>query len=296
MIYIYNDNDVKTYRKNMKYWSNVCGDLYDGNYDGDKEISEQDLPAPLQRAYKELWEEDLGAYLCEYCGQYCIALNNEYYLEDLQQDIPGATVKDLNMLMIRTAEKLCTLFETQLYLHVDAIIWSRDQENGIEDHILQLLMDADTLSKSDFYTVASTLYQYAYDVKDVPFKIINKLVDSNGNRLYVCNDLADTITNLSVGERIDCYEYDPNENALGSIAHCAEKICWMDSVVVLVGGYGGDVKCCYLPSQSCCQEDKETVDDIVALKDMLDSYFNVANITTSCFAVANPVTVKPNVR
>ena len=70
----------------------------------------------------------------------------------------------------------------------------------------------------------------------------------------------------------------------------------MDSVVVLVGGYGGDVKCCYLPSQSCCQEDKETVDDIVALKDMLDSYFNVANITTSCFAVANPVTVKPNVR
>ena len=80
----YGKDDLQKYREDLAYFCNACGELhYHGKYD----ITEEQLPEELKRAYNELWT-DSGyslCYLVEYKGQYGIALINEFddcYAED----------------------------------------------------------------------------------------------------------------------------------------------------------------------------------------------------------------------
>ena len=69
--------DIAEYGEAIKFWSNACGELH---HHGKYMIAEADLPAPLRRAYQELWTEDSGSlcYLVETKKGYGIALINEY--------------------------------------------------------------------------------------------------------------------------------------------------------------------------------------------------------------------------
>lgn len=59
--------------KVITFWSNCCGDLH---HNGEYNVSEEQLPEELQRAYRELWEEGNGCleYLLEYGGRYYVTL------------------------------------------------------------------------------------------------------------------------------------------------------------------------------------------------------------------------------
>lgn len=65
----------------LKYWSNSCGDLFDGS----KEIDEKDLPHELQFALNVLWSDGMYVmrlYLAEFNGVYGISVEAEYEESD----------------------------------------------------------------------------------------------------------------------------------------------------------------------------------------------------------------------
>lgn len=77
----------------LKYWSNDCGELH---HWGEFDITEDELPEPLKKAYRNTWSEnyDFYCYLMETAKDgYCVALIAEYdktYGEDV-----GKTVEEL---------------------------------------------------------------------------------------------------------------------------------------------------------------------------------------------------------
>ncbi len=70
---------AEKYQEDLRYWSNACGELH--RY-GERDITEEELPPELQKAYSEIWEEcpwGLFCYLAEYEGKTGIALIAEYH-------------------------------------------------------------------------------------------------------------------------------------------------------------------------------------------------------------------------
>ena len=58
IIRLEDDNPIDQKRANaIKYWCNACGEL-------GKNVTENTLPMPLRRAYKELWEESAAGCNC----------------------------------------------------------------------------------------------------------------------------------------------------------------------------------------------------------------------------------------
>jgi hypothetical protein len=97
------------------------------------------------------------------------------------------------------------------------------------------------------------------------YKINDVFVDSYGYKHYVSNkdSLIKKCCNLRVGEEFDWNEFDDGEVLT---SYRVEKIEWSDSVIILVGGYGG------FTLSHCC-EDRMYCDeyDIV---EMVDKFFN----------------------
>lgn len=86
--------EIKNY-KELEFWSNACGDLFENGRD----ISEEELPKELQTAYQKLLNENSGSYeyLVKYHGRYWVALCNEFH-EQLAEDI-GVTMDEMYDLM-----------------------------------------------------------------------------------------------------------------------------------------------------------------------------------------------------
>ena len=101
--------------KVITFWSNCCGDLH---HNGEYDVSEEQLPEELQRAYRELWEEGNGCleYLLEYGGRYYVALSAEF--DGDYADMLGLSMDELYTVGKRNALKLyCTdLFKDTLLL------------------------------------------------------------------------------------------------------------------------------------------------------------------------------------
>lgn len=74
----YEYDDKKELEKHLKYWSNSLGELH---YHGERDITKEELPEQLQRAYSVLYksrETSCLEYLVEYDGEYYVALVNEF--------------------------------------------------------------------------------------------------------------------------------------------------------------------------------------------------------------------------
>lgn len=101
--------------KVITFWSNCCGDLH---HNGEYDVSEEQLPEELQRAYRELWEEGNGCleYLLEYGGRYYVALSAEF--DGDYADMLGLSMDELYAVGKCNALKLyCTdLFKDTLLL------------------------------------------------------------------------------------------------------------------------------------------------------------------------------------
>lgn len=79
-VIFYSEKDLEKFNRDLRYWSNACGELYD--IENNIDIDEDGLPLPLQRAFDELFEEGKDGnymYLVNYRGKDGVALINEYY-------------------------------------------------------------------------------------------------------------------------------------------------------------------------------------------------------------------------
>lgn len=74
--------NTQDYFKDLKYWSNSCGDLFNPHSsNGINDILEEDLPNELKSVYDTCWSENYGSfcYLAEYKDRYGLAIVTEYY-------------------------------------------------------------------------------------------------------------------------------------------------------------------------------------------------------------------------
>lgn len=84
-----------------------------------------------------------------------------------------------------------------------------------------------------------------YDYSD-----IGKLVVDGYGYSYIVADkamLINRICDLKPGEGFDWADID---NGNGGTSYRAEKLNWNDSIVVLIGGYGGVTESCYLDDET----------------------------------------------
>ncbi|MBO5551450.1 MAG: hypothetical protein J5966_05775 [Lachnospiraceae bacterium] len=75
----YKGASIELYRNDFKYWSNSAGELHQN---GERDITEDELPEELKAVYRDYWEEcpnGLHCYLAEYTGSYGLALIAEYH-------------------------------------------------------------------------------------------------------------------------------------------------------------------------------------------------------------------------
>lgn len=88
----------------LLYWSNALGEL---QYHGWGTLEEEDLPAELQRAYRDLWNEGSGSreYLTEYGGNYYVCLSVEYSADfaDYKRESMDAVYESIKEKALRLA-------------------------------------------------------------------------------------------------------------------------------------------------------------------------------------------------
>lgn len=118
------------------YWCNACGELH---YHGEHDITEDDLPDELRRAYNDLWGENYGSlcYLVETAEGYGIALVNEYgdkYAKDC-----GLTMDELFNLVVKDAE---TVSKNPLFQNAE--ILAIEYSGFDEGHELIAIFPCDT--------------------------------------------------------------------------------------------------------------------------------------------------------
>lgn len=146
--------DAALFDGSFKYWSNACGDLH---RNGKEDITEDELPEPLKRAYKELWGEDLYSNLCylvETADGYGVALINEY--DDFTTSIKGCSKEDLFELVQADKELVIAApgFE-------NAKVYAGDYTGFDECHELIVVFPADTPFE-EFDNAAKALEHIAY--------------------------------------------------------------------------------------------------------------------------------------
>lgn len=153
MFQMYRREELQEYIKDIKFWSNVYGDLHE---DGLRSITEEELPSLLRKAYNELWDGFLysSCHLIEYKGEPYIALSNEFdgrHAESMETDIEG-----LFSILFHKAYKLAA---THKHAHVLLVEGSGLCDDGHE--IFALI--SPIASKERFYGVADTMKELFYD-------------------------------------------------------------------------------------------------------------------------------------
>jgi len=146
--------DAWSYSKDLKYWCNACGELH---HHGEYDITEDELPKELSRAYNGLWSDSTGSlcYLVEYKGEYGIALINEFDEEFAKNT--DVSMNALYACMKTRAEEYSTMNEfkdTKILLFNGC---------GIQDcHEFVVLLPCDT-PKETFDRIADILYKTVYE-------------------------------------------------------------------------------------------------------------------------------------
>lgn len=102
-VFRFDENRANKYYDAIKYWSNACGDLH---HHGQYDITKEELPEELRRAYDEVWSENYGSYcyLVETSKGYGIALINEY--DNYTAEEAGCSHEELFKLMLQDAKNI----------------------------------------------------------------------------------------------------------------------------------------------------------------------------------------------
>lgn len=153
---IYHDNKQEraAFYGSINYWSNALGELH---HHGEYEVTEDELPALLARAYKDLFfDGDIGSlrYLVETPRGYGLALVNEY--DECYADDCGLSMSALFDSAIQDAQRIAAhpVFEkAEIYL---AELMGFDNS-----HILAVILPAD-ISLEEFRTAATELDNLVY--------------------------------------------------------------------------------------------------------------------------------------
>lgn len=153
-IFRQNDQERAAFYGSINYWSNAVGDLC---HQGEYVIKESELPAPLKRAYKDLFfDGDIGSlrYLVETDRGFGIALVNEY--DECWAEDCNLSMSDLFTSAIQDAQKIAAnpAFEkAEIYL---------GELMGFDNsHILSVILPAD-ISLEEFRTAAANLDELVY--------------------------------------------------------------------------------------------------------------------------------------
>lgn len=138
----------------IKFWSNAAGDLHHhGKYD----ITEDELPEELKRAYNELWNESHGSYcyLVETEKGYGVALINEY--DDVTADDNKISMKALYDCVEKDAQKI-----SELPYFKNAEIFTGENSGFSECHELIVVFPAMT-PVEEFEKAAYILDEVVYN-------------------------------------------------------------------------------------------------------------------------------------
>ena len=141
----------------LKYWCNSTGDLH---RQGDFNITEEDLPAPLRRAFRELWKENAGGancYLVETeADGYGISLIGEYdrdFADDLQINL-----SEYLEIVIQDAQIIASR-ESMWCAHIYVL---ENAECFPEAHLLAIVLPA-SIPVRDFKEACATVQTDLYE-------------------------------------------------------------------------------------------------------------------------------------
>ena len=146
---------IDEYKNVIKYFSNACGDMFNG----DKDITYNELPEELKTAYDTLWEEGSGSYcyLVNYKDQYGVVLINEYHEFD-----EYGKEKDPNNFCraVEVAEKFSKEFPLYGVCIAKEIGFPGCGGDDPATELIVFVPYADT--KANFNNIAGWLYENAY--------------------------------------------------------------------------------------------------------------------------------------
>ena len=142
---VYEYTSRETLDKDLKYWCNGVGELH---FHGQHDITKEELPGPLRRAYEDLWTDTCGSicYLVDYGCEYFIALVNEWDTTEENDETPERLYLDM--------KGKARLFMQPREFDKAAILLGKD--TGIDCHEFIVLLPAYT-DKETFGQVASIL-------------------------------------------------------------------------------------------------------------------------------------------
>ena len=144
---------IARYSEAIKYWSNSLGELH---HHGQYDITEEELPAELKRAYHELWDDNTGSlcYLVETGKGYGIALINEY--DECFAGDCGLTMEELFRSSVKDAQ---TIIADPAFAKAEIYLGKYMGFN--ECHELAVVFPAD-ISAEEFRKAAESLNDIAY--------------------------------------------------------------------------------------------------------------------------------------
>ena len=167
-----NKEDMEQFSKEFKYWSNSLGELYNQGV----LIAEEDLPAELQQAYKDLWTDEFGSlcYLVETRQGFGVALLNEYdkcYADDCK-----ITMDKLFQSALKDSEVISQRAEFQ-----NADIYIGEHSGFCECHELLVIFPANT-PVDEFKAAAALLDELAYQAAKNRNPSLSEQIESASSR------------------------------------------------------------------------------------------------------------------
>jgi len=150
--YIYSANGKPMY-EDLKFWCSGCGELH---HHGEYDITEEELPKELKRAYKTLWSDNYGSYcyIVETPKGYGITLINEYH--QCFADDCNITMEELFASLIKDGDKIALREEFQ-----NADIYLGEYSGFDECHELITVFSWD-ISEEEFTKAAELLNELAF--------------------------------------------------------------------------------------------------------------------------------------
>ncbi len=260
MFYYYNEKEKEQFWKDMIFFCNGAGDI---SINGEDK-KEEDLPESLRRAYRELWYEDTGSYcyLCQFKGKDSITLCNEFSYDD-DSEYGEMSEEEFKNHIFRNARKIAELLETQ----ADVVV--KKEKTPFADWEVYVVMDANT-SLDYFNMVADTLLKFIYETEDIPFFLVKRK-----------KDLVSMICALKEGETLELSLGDSDYQT----SYCVEKMEWKDSCLMMIGGYGGETKCCFLPGASVASDKSCDSTDHDVVKQLVHEFCELVHAKTDDFIV-----------
>lgn len=163
VIRVEDDNELDQKRANaIKYWCNACGELH---HHGKFDISEEELPKPLRRAYNTLWEEGAAGCCCYLVetkevgyGIALIAEYDEYYAKEC-----GLTMDEMFDMLLKDMESLAA-YDALWCAHLYALEYAGCNEC----HELAIVLPAN-LPQADWEAVKDavevTVYSHSKEIR-----------------------------------------------------------------------------------------------------------------------------------